>query len=175
MSEQAKVQPDKITIDPDVLRTPSEPTTQAEIDGMDLVERLKVAMKTAWVGGHGLAAIQIGVPVRCAVYQTPGGVWVTLLNPLIMEYSDLRMKRREGCLSIPGMWFGTHRYEKIKIENGPAEARYTIEAEGVEAWIIQHEIDHMNGVLCFQRTKVPGRNDACFCSSGKKFKKCHGA
>lgn len=165
---------DEICYDPDILRTPSEPTTLEEITGLDLIERLKAAMKKAWVKGHGLAAIQIGLPIRAAVFQSSTGAWVTLINPKLLEKKDYRAKRSEGCLSIPQQWFSTYRYEQVKIENGPAENRHVLLLEGLDAWIVQHEIDHMDGILCFQRMKTQERNAFCACGSGIKFKKCCG-
>lgn len=163
---------DAIVYEPDVLFTKSVETTQEEIDGMGLIDRLKAAMEKTWVKGHGLAAIQIGVPIRCAVFQSESGIWITLLNPVILEKKDFRAKRSEGCLSIPGSWFSTYRYEYVKLENGPTDKRQVIELTGKDAWIVQHEVDHMDGILCFQRMKIQDRNSKCECGSGLKAKKC---
>ena len=132
---------DQIITDKNKLRLVSLRTSIKEVEEMNLLQRLKDACKDAWVEGCGLAAIQIGVPLRFAWFRW-GDEDFTLLNPEIME-SKGNKKKQEGCLSIPNKWTWVRRPYKIKyVSDGKA---YT--AKDFKARLIEHEIDHMNGIL----------------------------
>ncbi len=150
----------------------SKLTNSQEVEDLKIVERIKEALKTGWVAGHGLAAVQIGVPIRAAWYKLPDGTENTLINPEILKVYDVAICPKEGCLSVPDVWIPTVRYQKIKYKNNGN----TFTAKGVEAHVIQHEVDHMNGMLHYDRRWEPsekiGRNSPCPCGSGKKYKKC---
>jgi len=164
-----------IVTDIKVLRQVSRKTSVKEVEKKNLVEMIKLALRTGWVQGYGLAAIQIGIPIRAAwfwyVDSKKQRQECLLINPVIVEKKELVIVPGEGCLSIPNKVFTTKRYYQIIYEsNGQRFA-----AEGKEAQIIQHEVDHMNGILITDRVyKSPtvGRNDPCPCGSGKKYKKC---
>ena len=117
----------------------------------EVVDRIKKAIPNAWTKGYGLAAIQIGIPVRIAYYEY-NKKRIILVNPEVISQSDERVLNGEGCLSIPNKKFNTKRFNQISIttmlEGGVEQI---ITAQGTEAFIIQHEIDHMNGVLCCDR------------------------
>lgn len=155
----------------DILRQKSKPITWEEIARLDLKKRIQEALTTSWTPGFGLAAVQIGLPLQYAWYQFRRQQ-VELINPKIIEMSEPSLLIGEGCLSIPGKRIDTIRYKEIKIEND--KKLYYV--SGLEACIVQHEIDHMNGILMYARAKDPypklGRNDLCLCGSGKKYKKC---
>lgn len=109
---------------------------------MKLWTRLRKANKKAWTKGCGLAAIQIGIPLRFAwfIFQDKES---TLLNPEIILLEDPFINKGEGCLSIPKVWTDVKRYNRIEyISHGKKR-----KAEGIKAVIIQHEVDHMNGIL----------------------------
>jgi len=168
----------RIITDEAILRQVSRETTFKECLKLQLFDVLREAVKHAWISGVGLAAIQIGAPLRFAYYEIEAGRAAThrfLINPKIHSGKKLVPHYQEGCLSIPHKRFTTWRYEEIvysKVVNGKDEM---FEAKGFEAVIIQHEVDHMNGILCCNRTikpVAPGRNDPCLCGSGKKYKKC---
>ncbi len=101
--------------------------------------------------GAGLAAPQIGKSLRLCVIQFNGDSFV-LINPKITSYSRDKEICEEGCLSFPGNWLQVKRSERVKV-------RYTDEtgkeikakAEGLFARIIQHEIDHLDGILFIER------------------------
>lgn len=169
---------DPIVYDMNKLRQISEPTTMKQLEIINLKERIIRSMNFfGWVRGYGLAAIQIGIPLRAAWFKVKykdGTEWEkTLCNPEVISTEGVFYLDQEGCLSIPHKRVTTKRYRKIKIKNGDGEI---IEAEGLEAVILQHEIDHMNGILCIDHAcpskDIPGRNEPCPCGSGKKFKKC---
>jgi peptide deformylase len=101
--------------------------------------------------GAGLAAPQVGQSLRICTIQCDGEIFV-LINPKITAYSREKEINEEGCLSFPGKFIPVKRSTKIK-------ARYLdekgneikIKAEGMLARIIQHETDHLNGVLFIER------------------------
>jgi peptide deformylase len=132
---------DKIITDKKTLRQKSRETSWAEIKELDLTKRLRDANKTAWTPGCGLAAIQIGVPVRYAWFIHKGKEY-HLLNPEIIQRWGSE-KTVEGCLSIPNKWTPVTRSVTISYTSNGKKKK----AWGFLARIIQHEIDHMDGIL----------------------------
>lgn len=102
-------------------------------------------------GGVGLAAPQVGISKRIAVINLEPENDETLLrmvNPRILSHSQETDTIEEGCLSIPGIRGKVIRPSSIRVEYRDLEGRqHTLEAAGLLARIIQHEIDHLNGVL----------------------------
>jgi len=128
------------------LRILSVPTTLEEVKALRLRQRLRSANKTAWTKGAGLAAIQIGIPVRFAWFSIMGSDEI-LLNPEIIVAEGKRIFKNEGCLSIPQSYVDTDRYHYIEyISEGKLK-----KAMNFKAVLIQHEIDHMNGILNIDR------------------------
>jgi peptide deformylase len=106
--------------------------------------------------GVGLAAPQVGINQRIiAVDPTRGQIkseLQILINPVITEKSDEMMTGKEGCLSFPGLDAEVLRHKKITVSALDAEGReQIIEAEGYKARILQHEIDHLDGILLVDR------------------------
>jgi len=170
--------PDVIVTDLEFLRCVSIPTDLSHIKEINFVERCKKSLGTAWTAGFGLAAVQIGIPIRAAWYamKINGVTHERLLwNTKIISASFPFEFQKEGCLSIPGLFLPTRRFQHIRILNGDGE---DLSFNGLEAVIVQHELDHWDGKLCidqrFDPDKNPkiGRNDPCPCGSGKKYKKC---
>lgn len=171
-----------IVLDINFLRMVSKKTNKEEVEKRKIVPLIKYALNKGWVYGYGLAAIQVGIPLAAALYWTPAKGhehlpddqkldWHLLINPEIIKKSERIIKPGEGCLSIPHKTFNTVRYNQIEFMNDGQ--RFC--AEGVEAQIIQHEVDHINGILVMDREYKPssvGRNDLCPCGSGLKFKRC---
>lgn len=99
-------------------------------------------------GGIGLAATQIDVHERLVVIDTSEerNQPMVLINPEITWMNDERVKGEEGCLSVPGIYDGVERATAVKVtaldRNGQSR---TIEAEGMLAICIQHELDHLKG------------------------------
>ena len=129
------------------LRKISKPTTPQEVRELELVRRLREANKTAWTKGCGLAAIQIGIPLRFAWFKW-GEQSFVLANPEIVSFHGSFKAKEEGCLSIPHTWIRKKRWYKIKYTmDGFGEKGRVYIAKNFKARIIQHEIDHMNGIL----------------------------
>jgi len=137
---------DKIITDQKLLREISRPTTPEEVKDLNLLERLKDACGGAWISGCGLAAIQIGIPLRYAWFKW-GSQDFELLNPEIVAFKGIHKIQREGCLSIPDKWIEVRRWTKIRYVSGGE--RFT--AKESKAHVIQHEVDHMDGILNIDR------------------------
>jgi peptide deformylase len=136
-----------------------------EIDRFDerLVEearRMGQVMNDAL--GIGLAATQVGAMHRVLVYRVePDSPIAALVNPVIEWRSGEVETAEEGCLSLPGVLVDVERNVHVRVrgydERGDG---LTIEASGLEARVIQHEIDHLDGVLILDRTSRAQRKEA---------------
>ena len=167
-------------------------------EGMEIAKELFEILNKR-KDGIGLAANQVGIDAAVAVVNvtTP----YILINPEIVEAWD-EIPFYEGCLSYPGKGVHTKRYESVRIKTEQIEGEWIFsgvdrgesgkgsweddevendrELRTLEAVCIQHEIDHLNGIRCLDKAvdttirveKKPGRNEPCYCGSGKKFKKC---
>ncbi len=127
-----------------VLRQRSAEVTAVDAEVRQFVEDLFETMEVA--KGVGLAANQVGVARRVAVVGVEQDR-LALINPVILS-AEGRSREEEGCLSIPDVYGDVTRPERIVLEaTGVDGARYTREAEGLLARAIQHEIDHLDGIL----------------------------
>ena len=112
--------------------------------------------------GIGLAATQLGVMHRVLVYRVePDAPVAALVNP-VLEWSGKEEEAlEEGCLSLPGVLVDVERPIHVRVrafdEHGE---ELTIEASGLEARVIQHEMDHLDGVLILERTSRAERKQA---------------
>ena len=98
--------------------------------------------------GVGLAGPQVGVGKRLFVIEIRDEVKQVFVNPQIMQTSVETCVMEEGCLSIPGIWHDLSRPEKITIQAQDVTGKpFTVTADGLYARAIQHEYDHLNGVL----------------------------
>ena len=98
------------------------------------------------VGGVGLAAPQVGTPLRVVVIELPGEETLVLVNPEIVKRSGERQVE-EGCLSIPGYRGEIKRSEKVTAKGLDRRGReIRIKGEGLLAQVLEHEIDHLNGI-----------------------------
>jgi peptide deformylase len=152
--------------------------------------------------GIGLAANQVGIDAAVAVLNVREPI--VLINPKIIS-KETEIPFYEGCLSYPGKGVNTKRYETVEVTSDNVDgtmifsgvdtgekAKGSWEQEGktyqvknrdlriLEAVCVQHEIDHLNGIVCMDRKvnttivrdKKIGRNEKCPCGSGLKYKKC---
>ena len=128
--------------DINVLRKPCLTVEQGE-DIAGIVQDLKDTLATQ--KGYGLTANQIGVHKKLAYYNVSGKENI-LINPKMHTKYD-RILFDEACLSFPSVIVRTDRYKEIVFENNGIECQ----ASGLEAIVIQHEIDHLNGRTIFDR------------------------
>ena len=107
--------------------------------------------------GVGLAAPQVGVLQRLLVYDVDDDPQV-LVNPVLDEYSDEIEESDEGCLSVPGVTMPVERPVSVRVRGFDATGEpVEFRAEGFEARVIQHENDHLDGVLIVDRTSRSAR------------------
>jgi len=142
-----------------VLRERARPV-EAFDDGLRAeVTRMRELLEDAM--GAGLAATQIGVLSRVCLYRLPDGPMQVLVNPELTWVAEERETFDEGCLSLPGLWFEVERPNRVRVrardEHG---AEREFEATGQEADVIQHEIDHLDGVLVLDRISRKDRQAA---------------
>jgi peptide deformylase len=124
------------------------------------VERMGELMHDAL--GVGLAATQLGVLHRVLVYRAyPDDPVTALVNPVLEWTSEELETAEEGCLSLPGVHVEVERPMRVRVraQDETGEAR-EVEAEGLEARVIQHEIDHLDGVLILDRISREARKEA---------------
>lgn len=176
LREDQKPLADRIITDENFLRQQCRLTSFKELEKIKFVDRVKNALNFSWTKGYGLAAIQIGIPIQAAWFRVPVGGEIIerlIFNPIVLKTEGTLYFPEEGCLSIPNRRMTTKRFRSVTVKNGNGEL---IEARDIFAVILQHEIGHMNGELCVDHLvaakSMPGRNDACPCASGAKFKKC---
>lgn len=109
---------------------------------------------------NGISAVQIGIALRVAVVNVkrkPGHDLV-LANPEIVSCSGRLVTRQEGCLSLPDFAAPIYRRNKVTLRAFDADGiAYTRVFKGYEAAVVQHEIDHMNGVLYWDRLPPGGQ------------------
>ena len=140
-----------ILIAPDPrLKAVSTPVEKVDAEIRKLVEDMADSMYAA--EGIGLAAVQIGVPKRVIVMdldQKDGKKnWRVFINPKITWASEEMATFEEGCLSVPEIWDDVERPARIKAEYLDLDGKKVeIEADGMLATCLQHEMDHLEGIL----------------------------
>lgn len=129
--------------DPILLARKSTPATKEDLDtARDLLDTLMFHRD----GCVGMAANMIGVTKRIIVFDNEGS-YMTMLNPVILKASE-EYETEEGCLSLLGAMRKTKRFRKIKVEFETLQFQKRIKTfTGWTAQIIQHEVDHCNGIL----------------------------
>jgi peptide deformylase len=126
----------------------------------DLLPRMFATMYRA--PGIGLAAPQVGVGLRFTIVdlmpdEKPNPI--TLINPEVVARSENLATREEGCLSLPGQYADVTRPARVIVRYTDADgAQRQIEAEGLLAACVQHEIDHLDGVLFIDHLSALKRN-----------------
>lgn len=129
----------------------SKPVEKFDADLLRLIEDMKETMHAA--NGIGLAAAQVGVFLRILVIEIPGeteedaSIKLELCNPEIIAQQG-HAKIEEGCLSLPSFYYEVDRAEYIKVRaQNPLGETIELEAEGLLAICVQHEMDHLEGKL----------------------------
>ena len=132
-----------------VLRQKAKRVTQIDRSIQKLIEDMIETMKEA--PGVGLAAPQVGVPLRLAVIEVDEKITV-IVNPEIIK-STGEVELDEGCLSVPGYWGRLNRAERVSVKalDRHGKEQRIRDAEGLFAQALQHEIDHLDGYLYVDR------------------------
>lgn len=145
------------------LKQISEPVAEINAEILTFIKDLEETMRTG-PGGVGIAAPQVGMFLRIAIVDVSSKKKIkhhgrlVLINPEITEWDGMAVGR-EGCMSVPDFTGNVIRAERIRMtalnEHGE---KFELETEGYEARAIQHEIDHLDGLLFLDRL-VSRRND----------------
>jgi len=176
-----------ITQDLSVLRVNSTPVQSIQ-EALEIIPKLEKALNNSQ--GVGLAAIQLGIPKTIAILKNNTS-FVRLINPEIIEKEECFTNHNESCLSLPNIFRDTTRYKEFVIKNKIIDEDkfreetwyFSYDNSPLETIACQHELDHFAGILITDHTVVLcpptntpkiGRNESCFCGSGKKFKRCCG-
>jgi peptide deformylase len=141
----------KIITDINYIRQKSEEVKREELNS--IVQDLKDSFDEK--RAIGLTAIQIGIPKKVSIFKLPNQEDFTVIyNVEIIEKTE-PFRTIEGCLSIPGLRIETRRYKNVVWINGDGQ-KYS--SDGIEAIVIQHEVDHQNGKIILERKwKNPNR------------------
>lgn len=138
---------------------------------IDPLELGKNLLETVYgLRGMGLAANQCGLPYRCFVMPASPEDFV-IFNPRIVNASQQEIVLEEGCLTYPNLYVKVKRPQTIRIRFAvPSGEVLTKQFAGMTARVIQHEVDHLNGILFFNRANKFHRDQA-FRQRGKLNKK----
>jgi peptide deformylase len=143
-----------------VLKSRATPVDRFDETLQQQVQRMAGIMKDAV--GVGLAAPQLGISQRLLVYRIGSDApLITLVNPELEWHSENRETLEEGCLSIPSVAVDVERpiHVRVRARDERGEERL-VEASGLEARVIQHEMDHLDGVLMLDRASREDRKEA---------------
>lgn len=152
-----------ITYPNPMLLEPSETVTVFDDPLQELIEDMAETMFEA--PGAGLAAVQVAVNKRVIVVNTTQDTedaeksWYALINPEIIEKNGVFISEEEGCLSVPELRATVKRASRVVVKaqdrNGDP---LTIEVDGFHAVVLQHEIDHLNGILFIEHLSALKRS-----------------
>jgi peptide deformylase len=148
---------DILTYPDPVLKNPTTPVTEIDDEIRQIVADMADTMYAA--PGVGLAAIQAGIDKSIIVYDPEADDqkrdFKVLINPEITFYEGSMNSENEGCLSVPDFRADVKRHARVTAEGMDINGRRVkIHAEGLLSVILQHEIDHLNGILFIDRISV---------------------
>jgi len=130
----------------EILRKKSGNVSAIDKKIIKLVKDMEKAMKAE--KGVGLAAPQVGVNKRLIIVLLDNKITVPMINPDIIDHSYETEYAEEGCLSLPGKWGQVERFKQIVVQYIDSKgAKRVIKLEGFNARVVQHEVDHLDGIL----------------------------
>jgi len=136
-----------------VLRQKAKKVSRIDSSIQRLIDNMIETMKRA--NGVGLAAPQVGVPLQVIIVQMPGEELITIINPEITKRSG-EQEVTEGCLSVPGYCGEIKRSAEVTVKGKDRQGKaIRIKATGLMAEALEHEIDHLNGVLYIDHVESP--------------------
>ncbi len=143
-------------VDNKILRTKSAPIKRIDKSIKKLAQNMTETMDKA--NGMGLAAPQVGVNKRLVIvllnYDTDHEMIMPLVNPKILSFSDEINVSEEGCLSLPGIYKPVKRSNHIRVKFMDLKGNQQIlELDDMNARVVQHEIDHLDGILFVDRVE----------------------
>ena len=141
-----------------VLKTVSDPIVELDEKAKSLIQDLLDTTKIP--GRAGVAAPQIGVNLRAFSYNVDGVVGY-IINPTLVEVSGQKLLVDEGCLSVPELWHKTPRYEFARVTGIDLEGNsIELQGTGLMAQALQHECDHLEGLVYLDRLEDDERKAA---------------
>ena len=145
---------DIVTFPDKFLKQPTKPVENIDDSIQKLINNMIETMYQA--PGVGLAAIQAGIGKSIIVYDPTAGVEKrepgVLINPVVISRDGTRISENEGCLSVPDLRADVRRSDAVVVEGVDRDGRPVhIETEDFLSVILQHEIDHLNGILFIDR------------------------
>ncbi|MFJ2370165.1 peptide deformylase [Microbacterium sp. NPDC087665] len=141
-----------------VLRSVCAPITELDDGARALVDDLVDTVKLP--GRAGVAAPQIGVALRAFSYNIDGDIGY-VINPVLTEVRGEPVPTGEGCLSVPGLWHDALRHPWARVEGIDLDGSpVVLEGEGLLAQALQHETDHLDGMLYLSRLDAETRRAA---------------
>jgi len=144
--------PNIVKVPNKVLRSKASDISKISKKTLDLIDSMTRIMKNA--NGVGLAAPQLGIFHRVIVIAPMDMKPTPLVNPKIIR-GEGEQVGVEGCLSIPGLYGDVKRYEFVEVDAQDRKGRrLTFEMEGMMARVVQHEIDHLDGVLFTDKVDI---------------------
>jgi peptide deformylase len=124
----------------------------------DLRRLIEQMFETMGTRGIGLAAVQVGEAIRLFVTRAPRDQVRVFINPDILETSIEEETLEEGCLSVPGLYTEMVRPASVRVQAWNEKGRpFTLTADGMLARVVQHELDHLNGILFVDRLEAKRR------------------
>ncbi|MBN2859315.1 MAG: peptide deformylase [Sphaerochaetaceae bacterium] len=148
---------DIYTIGDEVLREKGDRVTKFDPSLAILIDAMYETLEEA--DGIGLAAPQVGISKRFFIVDTRRpGERIAFFNPEIVEMSHEVGMYEEGCLSIPGVYYDIERPLKVTVQAQDVTGKaFQLEADGILARVIQHEYDHLEGILFVDRMEEGAR------------------
>ncbi len=131
----------------EILRKKSEKVEEIDEKLVGFIEEMKISMTGN--KGVGLAAPQVGLNKRVIVVLIDNKKVTPMINPVITSHGEKTVSAEEGCLSLPGQWGQVRRYQEITVEytDEKGDEIHTLDLKDFNARVVQHEIDHLDGVL----------------------------
>lgn len=145
-----------------ILRAISEPVRRVDKKLEELMRDMHDTME--FEDGIGIAAPQVGVNLRLALVKLNPGTKnqniIVIINPVIVSHSDDKESAEEGCLSLRRMWGSVPRYTHVTVQyfNKKME-KVSLALMGLNARIVQHEVDHLDGKLFIDRAEGEVREE----------------
>lgn len=140
-----------------VLRKKSEPVKEITPAILRLISQMRLTLRAS-ANGIGLAAPQVGRPIRLFVIadEIAKENRTVFINPAITQSSRKKVVAEEGCLSLPELWQELARAEKVTVKATDERGRkFKLRAKGILARLMQHELDHLNGILFIDHFILP--------------------
>lgn len=142
--------------DNEILRTVSKPVKKVDKKLLKFLDDMRETMFDA--NGIGLAAPQVGENIRVVVcyfnHETPNELIVDMINPEIISRSEKMVLNEEGCLSLPGEFDKVRRHASLVVKYLDRKGKERVlQLSGLNARIVQHEIDHIDGTLYIDRVE----------------------